>query len=178
MRFGSLRKRSEARLRELAIESPYDFQALCRSVERRRGRPLHFVPAPNSLGPCGLWVASPTADYIFYERDTSPLHQRHIMLHEISHLLCSHHALPLTEAALVASLFPDLGAGAVHRVLGRVAYSTDEEREAEFLASLIMERLSDRAAERPPPALPTDPAAEASLRQLESALKRGATEER
>ncbi len=177
MRFADLRKRCEARLRELVIESPFDLGTFCRSVERRRGRPIHLVPVLNPLGPCGLWAAAPSADYIFYEQDTSALHQHQIILHEISHLLWSHRALPLTETALAALLFPDLRAGTVQRVLRRVAYSTDEEQEAELLASLLMERISGHGSGSPRPTPSVDPTAEASLRRLETVLEQGAAEE-
>lgn len=142
MKFASLRRRCEARLRELAIASPFDLEAFCRSVEERRGRPIRLVSVPGRGGPHGLWVASPSADYIFYERDTSASHQQHIILHELSHLLCDHRLVRSTAAEPSPPLFPDLQPEMVQSVLARTAYSTDDEREAELLASLILERVA------------------------------------
>ncbi|HEV8637966.1 MAG TPA: hypothetical protein VG370_27430 [Chloroflexota bacterium] len=85
-------------------------------------------------------MATPSADVIFYERDTSPLHQQHIILHEASHLVCGHRPLSLPPSELAELLFPNVHPDWVGRVLRRAVYSRDEEREAEVLASLILER--------------------------------------
>lgn len=166
MKLGSLRKRCEARLRDLAIESPFDLDAFCRSLEGRRGRPICLVPIPSLGGPYGLWVASPSADYIFYERDTGASHQQHIILHELSHLLCDHRLVQGAAAAPLHSLFPDLQPEMVRRALARAAYSTDDEREAELLASLIGERLADAAV----PHVETADAKAVTLRRIAAYL--------
>src|SRR5689334_324572 len=120
-----LRTRCEARLGELKLPAPFDIEQFCRSIEQRRGRRILLHPVESSAGPCGLWVAGPTSDHIFYERHTSPLHQEHIVLHEISHLLCGHQVSPLGEHELGALLFPDLSPRTVERVLQRRSYPTD-----------------------------------------------------
>ena len=133
-----LRRRCEARLRNITIPNPFDLDAFCAEVEARRGRPLIRRPVPglSADAPCGLWVGTATADHVFYDPGTSPLHAEHIVLHEIAHILCGHSG---GDAAL-ARLFPDLDPAAVTRVLGRVSYPTEQEREAEMMASLIRGR--------------------------------------
>ncbi|MER7406717.1 hypothetical protein ABT373_30670 [Streptomyces sp. NPDC000070] len=69
--------------------------------------------------PSGMWVATAQADYVLYEEQTSPMHQRHIILHEIGHMVCGH-----PSAAGIAL---------------RMRYSDRQEQEAELMASLIME---------------------------------------
>ncbi|WP_162562076.1 ImmA/IrrE family metallo-endopeptidase [Salinispora vitiensis] len=44
----------------------------------------------TATGVCGLWVTTATKDYIAFERQTSPAHQDHIVLHELGHILCGH----------------------------------------------------------------------------------------
>lgn len=116
--------------------------ALCDQVAERRGRPIKLIPTADITGVCGLWIATDTTDLICYESDTTRPHQDHIILHELSHVLCEHYpvSLPPTE------LLPDLDPAMVRTVLGRAGYTTDEEREAETLASLIRQRATTRSS--------------------------------
>jgi hypothetical protein len=136
----SLRGRCERRLRGVRIPQPFDLDAFCGEVEVRRGRPLRrrAVPGLHTHAPCGLWIGTPEADHVFYDPGTSPLHAEHIVLHELAHIL-SDHTLSDGDGTL-SSLFPDLDPDTVTRVLGRVGYSTVQEREAEMMASLIRGR--------------------------------------
>jgi hypothetical protein len=133
-----LRRRCERRLRGIRIPEPFDLDAFCAEVAHRRNRPLHrtAVPGLRSGAPCGLWIGTATADHVFYDPGTSPLHAEHIVLHELAHILSGHSG---ADGSL-ARLFPDLDPAAVGRVLGRVSYTTAQEREAEMMASLIRGR--------------------------------------
>ena len=166
----ALRRRCQERLRELALPARFDARALCQTLAQRRGRPIVLRPVQSGAGPCGVWVASLSADFIFYEQDTSPFHQQHIILHEASHLLCDHYAAPLAEAELRRLLFPDLQPAMVQRVLQRTTYSAEEEQEAELLASLLSERIS---LDAPPAAWPPEPEAAGLLARLEASLEEG-----
>jgi hypothetical protein len=135
----SLRRRCERRLRGVRIPQPFDLDAFCREVEARRGRRLlrRAVPGLSSHAPCGIWIGTPEADHVFYDPGTSPLHAEHIVLHELAHILSGHN---LEGDGSLAGLFPDLDPATVTRVLGRVGYTTVQEREAEMMASLIRGR--------------------------------------
>jgi hypothetical protein len=130
----SLRRRCERRLRGVRIPQPFDLDAFCREIESRRGRRLvrRAVPGLSTHAPCGVWIGTPETDHVFYDPGTSPLHAEHIVLHELAHIL-SGHGSP-------AAAFPDLDPRTVTKVLGRVAYTTAQEREAEMMASLIRGR--------------------------------------
>ncbi len=142
MDFKMLRTRCEARLGELHLPTPFDIQQFCRYIGECRGRSILLHPVDSPAGPCGTWLAGPTSDHIFYERHTSPLHQEHIILHEVSHLLYGHRSGSVSAGDLQALLLPDLRPEMVESVLRRRAYSTDDEQEAELLASLILERVA------------------------------------
>jgi hypothetical protein len=103
------------------------------------------------MGACGIWVSDETADYVFYQKETSPLHRLHIILHELSHIMCGHRPIPLGDACIEATLFPDLRPELIRRFLPRTAYSTDEEREAEVLATLLLTHMSGDSAQPTPP---------------------------
>jgi hypothetical protein len=143
-----LRRRCERRLRGIRIPRPFDLDAFCAEVAARRGRPLRREPVPglSSQAPCGLWVGTEKVDHIFYDPGTSPLHAEHIVLHELAHILGGH-ALgrPGDGDGTLSRLFPDLDPALVKRALGRVSYTTEQEREAEMMASLI------RGGSAPPP---------------------------
>jgi hypothetical protein len=114
-------------------------------VAESRSRAIVLVPTTDFPDVMGMWVATDTMDLILYEQSTTPPHQDHIILHELSHLLCDHFRGTLPDADHMRSLLPDLDPAMVRRVLGRTGYSADEEREAELLASLIAQRAARSA---------------------------------
>jgi hypothetical protein len=82
-----------------------------------------------------MWLSLAEADYVLYEPTTSKLHSEHIVLHEIAHMVCDHR-LGVDDSVL-RRLFPTINPVVVRRVLGRVDYATEQEQEAEMLASMI-----------------------------------------
>lgn len=136
----TLRQRSAARLQEIPLPTPFDVEVFSEEVAARRGRPIVLRPRSNPSGLLGLCVPGTTSDLIMYEQDTSPLHQEHIILHELSHLLCDHHPVVLVDMELASLMLPRLGTSTVYRALRRANYSSVEDQEAEVLASLILER--------------------------------------
>jgi hypothetical protein len=163
-----LRRGCELRLRSLDLPVPFDVRGFCDTLGTRRGRLIRLCPVSCPAGPCGLWAAGTQVDYIFYEQATTPLHQEHIILHEVSHLLCGHRPEPLSDEECAWMLFPDLDAEMIRRVLGRAGYSADEEQEAELLASLILDQV---AHQRLPQACPADPEVGSLLERLEAVLE-------
>ncbi|MGW7030728.1 hypothetical protein ACWGFX_26640 [Streptomyces xanthophaeus] len=143
-------------LKDLDIPHPLDVERLCASISEQRGRPLHLLPLPEAVGAeagvCGLWLGLGDADIVFYEAATSRVHQTHIILHELAHMLLDHGRLDDGSGsgsgsedgggsglAVLAGLFPDLDPSMVNRMLarGRTDYSAVEEQQAELLATLI-----------------------------------------
>ncbi|WP_283134541.1 hypothetical protein [Rhizohabitans arisaemae] len=182
MELSALERRCRRRLKEVFIPRPFDLTKLCVELARRRGRPLIVAPMEfPSPGPGGLWIAGDTTDYIFHEQATSRFHQEHIVLHEIGHMICRHEASrsrpdprgaqgppgppqpPAMDAAHARVLFPHLDPAVVGRLLARTRYSTEEEREAEMIASLILQQ----AEWAPARELPTDPATRSGLMRFE-----------
>jgi Zn-dependent protease with chaperone function len=136
-----VRRRCRELTAGLEIPIPFSVQRLAERIARTRGRPIELVPAamPNSA-PCGIWFATDDRDIIVYETNTSALHQEHIVLHELGHLLCGHEPISTSNSAAAQLLFPDLDPDMVHRTLHRSHYALDLEQEAEMVASLILAR--------------------------------------
>ncbi|RJQ77995.1 hypothetical protein D5S17_13790 [Pseudonocardiaceae bacterium YIM PH 21723] len=132
-----LRRLCRDLVNELPRDVPFSAQAVCRHFEERRGRKLYLHPLKELSGdaPCGMWLATDKADHIFFEERTSPLHQEHIILHEIGHMLCEHTMADVSLADYSGNVDPQT----VTTLLGRTSYSTDQEIEAEFVATTIAE---------------------------------------
>ncbi|MEU9981713.1 hypothetical protein [Streptomyces sp. NPDC050856] len=159
-----LRKRCKSVLRTLGIRPPLRVHEFCRLLGDHRGRPIH--PMPYALpvpGPFGLWIATDTADYLFYQKETSPAHQDHIILHEVGHVLADH-ASDESDGEIWSAMLPDLSLDVINRALRRTSYDEEREREAELVATIILEWASvlDRVTPRAP--------ASASARRVHTAL--------
>lgn len=134
-----LRKRCRRLLNDLDIQPPLDVAELCRKVGEQRGRPIrlmaHPIPVP---GPFGVWISTKAADYILYQQETTRSHQNHIILHELGHIIAGHTS-DENDDQLLAQLYPDLEPDAVRRALRRTSYDSAQEREAETVATIILE---------------------------------------
>lgn len=169
----SRRTRCEAVAREVDIPRPFDLDAFCAHIAAQRGRPLRLVPlegVPDAATPCGVWVATHSADLIFYEPATSSVHKLHIVLHEVAHLLLGHGAPDREHPGYVTRLLSggqepladrtdlddldELDLDQLLHILGRTSYTDGQERDAELLATI----LSDRALSADSPAASTDEA--------------------
>ena len=82
----------DALLVDVAVPDPFDIELFCDRLALARQRPVVLAPfSANQPGmPCGLWFGLPTADLIFYEQATTPVHRDHLVLHEIGHMLQNH----------------------------------------------------------------------------------------
>lgn len=138
MKLSSARRRCVSVLRDVEVPDPFDISAFCDSLAVRRGRRLHLHPFHVNVAalPCGMYLSLPEGDHIFFDGRTSPLHRDHIVMHEISHMLLGH----ATDAHLYETagrLMPSIDQRTLEKVLARTSYSTEYEREAELLATLI-----------------------------------------
>ncbi|ATM24577.1 hypothetical protein SMD44_p10078 (plasmid) [Streptomyces alboflavus] len=129
-----LEHRLREQLRELGVEPPLTVEALCRAVEKKRGRPVILAPKPLSVhDPQGLWLETRHHDIVMYQEHTTPWHQRHIILHEImGHMFGNHRADPSQRLVI-----PGLTSAAVRQVMTRCAYDTADECEAEKAATVV-----------------------------------------
>lgn len=171
-------------LRDLGIHPPLDVEELCKALSRRRGRPLYLREAPlPKPGPTGMWVEYDDYDVILYQQETTRLHQDHIKLHEIGHILVAEAedaeqapaeaaeqppALdPEEESAVLvegwAAMLPVFDPKTIKRVALRCSYDDGEECSVELAATIVLEWASVLDDSTP---LSEDP----SLRRVQSAL--------
>lgn len=168
-------------LQDLGVTAPLDVDELCQALSRRRGRPLYLREAPlPKPGPSGMWIEYEDHDVILYQQETTRLHQDHIKLHEIGHILVAENekaegdaaadapALdPDDESAVFvegwATLLPVFTPETIKRVARRCSYTDGEECAVELVATIILEWSSLLDSSTP---LSDDP----SLRRVEAAL--------
>lgn len=145
--------RALQRVEQLELPEPFDAEAFIGALARERGRPIDLLPVADLPDlPCGLVVTTLDSDWIVYRADTTRLHRQHILLHEGAHILCGHseHGGDGSDgdggsmAAAAQTLMPHLSAELIRGVLGRTAYTEPDEREAELVASLILQRVRRR----------------------------------
>jgi hypothetical protein len=137
LRMGANR-RNAAMIRELQVPVPFDLGEFVAGLECQRNRPIRLRPFSSAPGcPCGLWIGTADADYIYHEAGTTPFHATHIALHELAQMLLGHQHTAAWDQ-LISLLAPDVDQALIRLIFGRSAYSTKEERDAEILASLIL----------------------------------------
>ncbi|MEW2268852.1 MULTISPECIES: hypothetical protein [Streptomyces] len=95
----------------------------------------YSLPVP---GPFGLWIATKKADYIFFQSETSKAHQDHIILHEVGHILAGHQS-DETDQEFWQNMLPDISLKVIMSTLRRTSYDEEREREAELVATIILE---------------------------------------
>jgi hypothetical protein len=140
------RKKMQALLAK--IEATYDFdqftmEGFIHWLEQQRGREIVPIPYPIPTPTAsGAWLAGEERDFVFYDEDTLPIHQIHIQLHEMAHMLCGHPTLKVGSEGF-SVLYREM-AGAeklpgqeIGSLFTRFAHPEEAEREAEALASLI-----------------------------------------
>ncbi len=117
----------------------HSIQALVERVAGYRGRRivLRPWPMPDALM-YGAWLANPTCDFIFYEMHTARVHQEHIILHELAHMLLDHTTILVDENTDLAQVL---------RRRPRAVKREAQERDAETLAETIQRELRKRVRE-------------------------------
>lgn len=111
-----------------------DVMEVCHRLSRHRSRPIYATEYPLAAdGPFGLWLPGRKAEWILFQPQTTPLHQQHIIAHELGHILCGHRPDPILPGDGVAADSFDWGS------LRRTAYDSDQEQEAETVATLLLE---------------------------------------
>jgi len=69
-------------------------------IERVKGCKIFTFEWHMPAGLFGAWMsdAEEPKEYIFYRQGVETLHRNHIILHELSHLLCGHPTVRITLA--------------------------------------------------------------------------------
>lgn len=136
-----------AMARELPIPVPWDLDVFIANLAAQRGRPIHLIPTDTAAlagSPCGLWLTREHDDLILHEIGTSEYHIDQIVCHEIGHMMLGHGRNRAfgpdrdREQDLCRKVLPAIDPETVQAVLGRTDYASDQERDAEMFANILM----------------------------------------
>lgn len=134
-------------LDDLDIPEPFELTAFLARIASLRGRRIYIQPFTARHGLCGAWIRTQHADYLYHDQHTTSVHQIHILVHEIAHMLLGHEQDGGAATDLAGLLSPNPGDQHVTAMNGRcTAYTSARERDAETLASVILERSAWQAS--------------------------------
>lgn len=145
----NIRRAALHMLRDLDVEAPIDVEKLCRQLSEQRGRPVQLTPYNfPSTTVFALWIETTDSDLIFYESDTTPEHQRHIILHEIGHMVLGHDG-DNGDDSVWQEVVPTLPPHVVRKALRRASYDDAAEHDAEAFATLLTHWIGEFSATTP-----------------------------
>ena len=133
-----------ARMRAVlsSIQQEFDFSTFTWAsfvdwLSQRQGKEVLLVPIPTeSSSLFGGWISTAAAEFIFYDAGTLPMHQIHIQLHEIAHILCGHTTFS-TDMERLPQNWAEIMALAADAMRLRHVAESETEQEAEILTALI-----------------------------------------
>ena len=120
------------------VEGRSVIHAIVDEVAARRGKNIVLIPYKmDGLEQFGCWLTShdESYDFIFYESRTARVHQDHIILHELSHMMLGHRTYAVGKDSIAHDI------AALMRTMKKDAVV---EQEAEQLAVLIQEAVLDQ----------------------------------
>lgn len=169
-----LQQRCRNLAKTLDIPEPFDLHEFLARLQRQRQREISLMPMTAGLNaPSGMWISTATTDYVFYDAGALPARREHIIFHELSHILFGHSGgLAVNDGDLATFLLPDLPTDLITRLLGRAAYDTKEEQEAEALATVLLQRAAARTRRHHAAPSGIEPGVAAVLANVEQAWGR------
>lgn len=140
--------RDLARVQALLDQLDYDFNQFelmhfVGHIENCRRKGIHLLPIECDPALFGIWLSGDEVEYIFYNAFVQPIHQVHIVLHEIGHMLLGHEKRP------IKNILPSdmVAEWKLYGMTGRARYApTDdahadaEEQETEHFVYLVQQR--------------------------------------
>jgi len=95
--------------RQLAVPVPFELTEFRARIERHTQRVVELIPTVMREGaPSGIWLRTASADYFYYEEQTSPFHQAHIVLSLAAHVLLGDSSGGSVDPRLVPDVSPEL----------------------------------------------------------------------
>lgn len=137
-------------LRHVTLPNPWDINTFLDDLECHLGREIDLCAVPWTFGDStGAWKRMPGHDVIAYPQNTTSLHQDHIILHEIGHMICDHRGSCVLSWERAQKIASTLRPAALMHLLGRVTAQADEV-EAETIATMILARIAAQDRRRSP----------------------------
>jgi len=161
VRARAARQRCKRLLEQLGLPADFTADDLVAEVVRYRGGRRILIRGVDLEGstPCGMHVVTTDVDIVLYPRNTTGLHQLHIITHELAHILFGHAGMVTAVSAaeyshavlrpvdLLSARASDGSPKLIRELLGRSVYDDAREHEAELFATMALVQRSGRPAE-------------------------------
>lgn len=139
----------EARMKAVLDKLDFDFSQFTMDsfvdwIERRSGRKINFIQWEMPPGMFGVWMsdADEPFEHVFIDKNVPPMHQVHIQLHELSHIICAHPTARLSRDEMGSLLLKAVeDPGVLNEALLRAPAKKELEEEAEIMAALIQHQV-------------------------------------
>lgn len=138
---------------KVLAELHYNFQSFTigdfvAHIGQARGREIITLPWRMPPALFGAWLsdADELKEYIFYRDNVPAIHQIHIQLHELSHLLLGHPTLQINRSMIAKVLEGEAHLPFAELPRLRSPHRDDPEIEAETLAGLIQKEVIQKAS--------------------------------
>lgn len=136
-----LQRACEARIAELDLPTPLTRSSLQKRLAQVRGREIWIGKGELPPEITGVWIGAENRDYVYYRNGLAGCRLDQTIIHEFAHMICGHRSADVAERHWLRAAAPTLAADEdVQHVCMRKNYATDDEQEAEMLASLILAR--------------------------------------
>lgn len=135
---------AEKALKELQYDfRAFSIQGLICHVSKLKGREIVTIPWVMPATVFGAWMSDDeeSKEYIFYRDNVPVIHQVHIQLHELSHLLLGHPTLRINRKKIAEVFSKKASLPFADLLRLRSPRQTECETQAEVLATLIQERV-------------------------------------
>lgn len=139
----------ETRMKNILNDLGFDFSQFTMNsfvdwIEKTRGRKISFIPWEMPPGMFGVWMsdADEPVEHVFIDKNVPSMHQVHIQLHEMSHIICEHPTARLSKDEMRGLLLKALeDPGVLNEALLRAPAKKELEEEAEIMAALIQHQV-------------------------------------
>lgn len=109
-------------------------------IAAQRRKPIVCLAMPLDPTLFGVWISGSGQEYIFYNAFVQPIHQVHIVLHEIGHMLLDHQKRPIASILppqMIAQLNMQGLAGRARFAPSDGVHEDVEEQESERFVYLV-----------------------------------------
>lgn len=107
------------------------------ALQHQRQRRIQVTGWSLSDDLFGVWITAVSADYIFYDQTRHPVHQTHVVLHLLAHLVLDHPPYPLTAVPTLTVDVPNTG-----RLYAAVPHDDDTQTaDANRFAAVVQQRV-------------------------------------